>query len=143
MTLFCLFCCLGAIGGRGGAETFNTILTEVNCLGNESSLLECSTMTEACASQEIATVICQGIYLPLTKINCCKYCCCYCCPSDTEVSPTDCSDGDVRLVDGDNSLEGRLEVCFNRVWGTVCDTGFNADDAQVICNQLMIPFQGM
>ena len=48
----------------------------------------------------------------------------------------------MRLVDGNNILEGRLEVCFNRVWGTVCDSGFNADDAQVICNQLMVPFQG-
>ena len=60
---------LGAIGGRGSAETFNTILTEVNCLGNESLLLECSVVnTEVCASQEIATVICQGtvLYIVIT-----------------------------------------------------------------------------
>ncbi len=71
-----------------------------------------------------------------TGVSCC------CCSTDTEISPTDCSDGAVRLVNGNNSLEGRLEVCFNRVWGTVCDSGFNADDAQVICNQLMVPYQG-
>ena len=48
----------------------------------------------------------------------------------------------MRLVNGDNPLEGRVEVCFNQVWGTVCDSGFNADDAEVVCNQLMLPFQG-
>ncbi len=64
------------------------------------------------------------------------------CSTDIEISPTDCRDGAVRLVNGNNLLEGRLEVCFNRVWGTVCDSGFNADDAQVICNQLMVPNQG-
>ncbi len=54
----------GAIGGRGGAENFDTILTGVECLGNESSLLECSAMsTEFCGSQEIATATCQGIYI--------------------------------------------------------------------------------
>ena len=54
---------LGAIGGRGGAENFDTILTEFSCLGNESSLLECSRVnTDVCTSQEIATVVCQGLY---------------------------------------------------------------------------------
>ena len=59
-----------------------------------------------------------------------------------ELSPVNCVDGDVRLVDGSNSLEGRLEVCFNGVWGTVCSNRFDSDDAQVICNQLMVPYEG-
>ena len=68
---------------------------------------------------------------------------CGCCCADIELLPSDCSDGDVRLVSGNNPLEGRLEVCFNHVWGTVCDNGFNADDAEVVCNQLsLVPFQG-
>lgn len=61
---------------------------------------------------------------------------------DVELGPFDCDDGDVRLVNGNNSLEGRLEVCFNRVWGTVCDERFDSDDARVICNQLDVPFKG-
>lgn len=56
--------------------------------------------------------------------------------------PTECSDGAVRLVNGKNSLEGLLEVCFNNIWGTVCDNSFDSDDAQVICNQLSVPFEG-
>ena len=52
---------LGAIGGKGSTETTSTILTSVNCLGNESTLLGCqSTASTSCNSQEIATVICQG-----------------------------------------------------------------------------------
>ena len=46
----------------------------------------------------------------------------------------------MRLVNGTTVLEGRVEVCFNNVWGTVCDNRFNSDDAQVICNQLSLPF---
>ena len=41
---------------------------------------------------------------------------------DIELTASDCDDGDVRLVNGDNSLEGRLEVCFNGVWGQCAAT---------------------
>ena len=58
---FALLNIAGAIGGIGGAETFDTILTSVNCQGTESSILDCPAMNSTeCVSQEIATVICQG-----------------------------------------------------------------------------------
>lgn len=39
-------------------------------------------------------------------------------------------------MNGSNPLEGRVEICINNAWGTVCDNHFGQDDADVICNQL-------
>ena len=32
--------------------------------------------------------------------------------------------------------EGRVEICIDYVWGTICDTFFGSRDAGVICEQL-------
>ena len=47
-----------------------------------------------------------------------------------------CDDGALRLIGGSNIREGRVEVCYNEAWGTVCDNGFDNADATVICGQL-------
>ena len=47
-----------------------------------------------------------------------------------------CTQGDVRLQNGQSVNEGRLEVCINDTWGTVCDDTFQDVHAQVVCRQL-------
>ena len=46
-----------------------------------------------------------------------------------------CSPGDVRLGDG-NILKGRVEVCVNGTWGTICDEHWTDSEATVVCSQL-------
>ena len=109
------FCPLtGAIGLRNahyGQGSGPIYMTEVLCTGNESSLLECAftNSTESCNHGMDASVIC----------------------GDAE-----CTDGEVRLVGGLRDEEGRVEVCLNGVWGTVCDDAWDKNDALVVCNQL-------
>ena len=47
-----------------------------------------------------------------------------------------CNYGDVRLMDGSSEYEGRVEVCINDQWGTVCDTSWSGTDATTVCKQL-------
>lgn len=42
-------------------------------------------------------------------------------------------------MDGSNSRKGRVEVCINGKWGTVCDDQWDLPDALVACKQMGIP----
>lgn len=65
------------------------------------------------------------------------------------VSTTNCTDGDVRLVGGSVSYEGRVEVCINRAWGTICYGNryssrnyWDINEATVVCRHLGHQEQG-
>ena len=83
-------------------------LDDLMCTGEEESLLDCpNTMIHNCLHIEDAGVICQG-----------------------------CVAGHIRLSNGFRTSEGRVEVCRNNVWGTICDIAWGQEDATVVCRQL-------
>ena len=57
-----------------------------------------------------------------------------------EYSQSACNDGDIRLVNGANELQGRVEICHNNVWGTVCSNYPSPSNSEnfgnLICKKL-------
>ena len=47
------------------------------------------------------------------------------------------------MAGGATTHEGRLEVCSNGQWGTVCDDIFTDIEASVVCKQLFGPHYGI
>ena len=47
-----------------------------------------------------------------------------------------CENGDVRLADGHSQYEGRLEICYNEIWGTVCSNVWDSYEIKVACREL-------
>ena len=92
-------------------------MDEVDCRGNESMLIECAANplgTHDCGHTEDAGVRCE---------------------------PVNCTQGAVRLQGGTATL-GRVEICNNNIWGTVCDDFWDGTDARVVCLQLGLPSSG-
>ena len=46
-----------------------------------------------------------------------------------------CTNGGIRLLGGQVPNEGRVEICVNKAWGTVCDDVWTTGDANVVCKQ--------
>ncbi|XP_004748067.1 neurotrypsin isoform X1 [Mustela putorius furo] len=92
-------------------------LDDVSCSGKESSLVQCSRRQwgrHDCSHREDVGITCypggNGYRLSLGF--------------------------PIRLMDGENKKEGRVELFINGQWGTICDDGWTDKDATVICRQL-------
>ena len=47
-----------------------------------------------------------------------------------------CTPGEIRLANGTLKSEGRVEICFDGVWGTTCGSYWIEVDSIVVCRQL-------
>ena len=42
----------------------------------------------------------------------------------------------IRLIGGNSRFEGRIEILYQGLWGTICDDGWDDNDTDVVCRQL-------
>uniref|UniRef100_A0A452FNA3 SRCR domain-containing protein n=1 Tax=Capra hircus TaxID=9925 RepID=A0A452FNA3_CAPHI len=127
-------------GGPHLAEGGDQISTaRFHCSGAESFLWSCPVTVLGGPDYfhgNTASVICSGNQtqvLPQCNDSVSE-------PADSAasvVSTPYCSDSrQLRLVDGGGPCAGRVEILDQGSWGTICDDGWDLDDARVVCRQL-------
>ena len=64
------------------------------------------------------------------------------CIVDIVIGP--CIDGSIRIIPSNarSVIKGRVEVCFNGIWGTICSLNWDDQDASVACKQLGYSAEG-
>ena len=100
-------------------------MSHLECSGLEESLLQCNQRAcyaTSCTHFRRAGIICErknfySFYIAVKTL--------------TAV----CTSGSIRLGDG-AELRGRVEVCYNGSWVTICSHRWAVQEATVICSQL-------
>lgn len=122
-------------------------LDRVRCTRNESNILNCthngvSRLPYSCDHGDDSGVECPGksfhvkyMVVPALWWFTGSLC-------TVPVMASNCSNGSVRLAGGLNVREGRVEVCYNNQWGSVCDDNWDSNDARVACRQLGFSIYG-
>ncbi|XP_040035549.2 scavenger receptor cysteine-rich domain-containing group B protein isoform X2 [Gasterosteus aculeatus] len=137
-----------------GYGTGRIILDNVNCQGTEQDLSRCKSLDwgkHNCGHHEDAGVTCTGSTTlpPLATENKRGLLVTYeteatenipvtTRPTPTTVTTTALTKGTptVRVMNGNSSCQGRVEVLYKDIWGTVCDDDWDMLNAKVVCREL-------
>lgn len=136
------------------------LLDNLQCTGLENQLFDCShggiEVVGGCTHSLDAGVTCiAGNQFP-PSVDCHFHLTCVCILSlnlgvcyhsccshhNNSFACTGCHSGEVRLVGGTRYIEGRVEICLNNEWGTVCNQMWDNADAKVVCRQLHFASSG-
>ena len=143
------------------------MLDDVQCTGSENQLLACSSapifrISSNCDHSRDAGVRCEGIHKTETcsMLKCAWWKLLVLVGMEISLfvlsvylhnvvmafislssSTAPCTFGQLRLA-GNIANEGRVEICLNNVWGTVCDDYWESAEATVVCRQLGYLTQG-
>ncbi|XFF78165.1 hypothetical protein AB1E18_004384 [Capra hircus] len=132
--------CGVAISTPNGAEGSDQLWkARFHCSGTESFLWKCPVTALGvpdCSHGNMASVICSGNQTQVLP-QCDHFVSEPAGSAASEESAPYCSDSrQLRLVDGGGPCAGRVEILDQGSWGTICDDGWDLDDARVVCRQL-------
>ena len=111
------------VGLRDDTHYSPSLLYDVNCVGDEDMLLNCI-YSKLSSSQSlhryysIAAVLCQG-------------------SANQSNNPNECISGEVRLGNSSSNIEGRVEICTEGMWVSVCDRNWGIEETRAFCKQLL------
>ncbi|XP_015277861.1 PREDICTED: deleted in malignant brain tumors 1 protein-like [Gekko japonicus] len=95
-------------GGKFGQVSGPTWMDGLNCTGDEEGLLKCPAK-------------------PLAEYSC----------DPSLHAGVECAEPpEIRLVQGDHQCAGRVEIFHEGLWGTICDSNWDLEDAEVVCHYL-------
>ena len=99
------------------------LLQYVNCTGDEDTLFNCAyneaSLVESLRGYtSIAAVLCQG-------------------SADQSNDPNECIFGEVRLANSSINIEGRVDICTEGMWVSVCDRYWGIEETRLFCKQFL------